>query len=130
MSSITNPIVISGYQHARIFRILGPGNDWHLIGIELKDQALCRLEIEKLRACPTEDVGHGVEKFYHEGCTYYVREHYFHREDGPAIFWDIHINRQVEFWINGKKFASAEEYFEALSPEQKGKALWNLDEIK
>ena len=45
-----------------------------------------------------------------------------HREDGPAV---IHREGDVEWWLNGNYFYRKETWFEALTEEQKIKALYS-----
>ncbi len=47
----------------------------------------------------------------------------YHREDGPAIMF---LNFPKEWWLHGSQY-SQEEWFNALTPEQKEKAIWNMD---
>ncbi len=46
-----------------------------------------------------------------------------HRKDGPAIEY---YNGTKSWWLNGYSY-SQEEWFERLTPEQKEKAIWNMD---
>ncbi len=46
-----------------------------------------------------------------------------HREDGPAY---IFANGDREWWLNDIHYRQ-EEWFEELTPEQKEKAVWNMD---
>lgn len=63
--------------------------------------------------------------------TWYIKEFYLHRVDGPAYFVERNNEiERIEFWLYGKRYYSTEEYFEALTLEQKEKAIWNLDEIR
>ena len=50
----------------------------------------------------------------------------FHREDGPAV---IYSDGHLEWCLNGE-FFSKEEWFEALTEEQKAKALYSEYFIK
>jgi len=50
----------------------------------------------------------------------------FHREDGPAV---IYSDGRLEWCLNGE-FFSKEEWFEALTEEQKAKALYSEYFIK
>jgi hypothetical protein len=50
-----------------------------------------------------------------------------HRDDGPAIVWDDGVLR---WWLHGKWFSTKERWFEALSEEQKEKALYSEYFIK
>ncbi len=45
-----------------------------------------------------------------------------HRDDGPAVIYSIWVKF---WWLNGYSY-SQEEWFEALTPEQQIKFLWNL----
>jgi hypothetical protein len=45
-----------------------------------------------------------------------------HRDDGPAVEW---INGYEEWWLNGINYYSKEEYFNALSPEQRLKFIYS-----
>lgn len=69
-----------------------------------------------------------------------------HREDGPAIIWSSGINEWYfsgirhrvtgpaitdqfgtkRWFINGKEFILKEEWFNALTSEQKENYMWNL----
>lgn len=73
--------------------------------------------------------------------TFYFNEHFqLHREDGPAVIKKskfleediamdkIYQNINKEFWIHGKHFDNAEEWF--LKLKDKKKALFNLDEVE
>lgn len=69
--------------------------------------------------------------------TYHFRSDrsLIHREDGPALlkryafdFDNLPVERS--FWLNGELYRNAEHWFEYLTPEQKKKAAFNLDEIK
>ncbi len=58
--------------------------------------------------------GVGVIKWYYLGV--------FHREDGPA---SIYANGYIAWYLNGIRFDSKESWFEALTEEQKEKALYS-----
>ncbi len=48
-----------------------------------------------------------------------------HREDGPAISY---FESGIKYWyLNGLQIDSQEVWFEQLTPEQKEKAVWNMD---
>lgn len=138
MSNITNPIVLRK-SYSNLYRVLGSispssGPTLILIDIGNHEVSLATLSISPVLACPTIDVGNGIEKIIRPKKMWYVKDYYFHREDGPAVIWENGADYDSqkagkEFWLHGQKY-SAEEYFEALTPEQKEKAVWNLDEIK
>jgi hypothetical protein len=49
-----------------------------------------------------------------------------HRVDGPAIVWsDV---EDYEYYLNGRRYSSKDEWFRKLTPEQQYSYLWNLDE--
>ena len=58
--------------------------------------------------------GVGVIRWYHLGV--------FHREDGPA---SIYEDGYIAWHLYGKHFKTKEEWFEALSEEQQGKAIYS-----
>jgi len=45
-----------------------------------------------------------------------------HREDGPAVEWG---DGKIEWLLNGTSFKTKEEWFEALSENQKMKAIYS-----
>ena len=48
--------------------------------------------------------------------TAYIDNELYHRVDGPAvIWWDGHL----EWFIKGRKYKNKEEWFDALTDEQK-----------
>lgn len=47
-----------------------------------------------------------------------------HRNDGPAI---IYPHGNFMYFLNGKGFHTKEEWFDALMPEEKYEALWNIN---
>ncbi len=47
----------------------------------------------------------------------------FHREDGPAIIWS---GGSKSWYLSNAKYTQ-EAWFEELTPEQKEKAIWNMD---
>lgn len=49
---------------------------------------------------------------------------FIHREDGPAICYE---DGDEVYFLYGKGFNSKEEWFEALTSEQKYKAMWNIN---
>lgn len=136
MSSITNPIVSDHY--GRINRVLGVASVHSLIVIEIDTQKVKTIELtptNPILTVPTIDIGNGIELVVLKKRSFYIKDHFLHREDGPAVIWEGGASYDgqkagKEFWLHGKKFHSAEEYFEALTSEQKEKAVWNLDEIK
>ncbi len=52
----------------------------------------------------------------------YYKNNKFHREDGPAYNW----GNATHWYLDGKLFLSKQEWFEALSVEQKRIAVWKL----
>lgn len=77
----------------------------------------------------TTKLENGIEKFKYENDIHYIKDFYYHREDGPAIIYSD-PKRENEFWISGKRYRDSQEYFEALTPEQKLKAIFNINELK
>ncbi len=47
-----------------------------------------------------------------------------HRDDGPAV---IYTDGTKEWWLDNEHFTQ-EEWFGKLTPEQKEKAVWNMDQ--
>ncbi len=47
----------------------------------------------------------------------------YHRDDGPAIMW----SDGSKLWFLNNEGYSQEEWFDKLTPEQKEKVLWNMD---
>ncbi len=58
------------------------------------------------------------------GNQYWYIHGRIHREDGPAVI--THYGKK-SWYLNGNGYLSQEEWFDALAPEQKEKALWNMD---
>ncbi len=61
-----------------------------------------------------------------------IKQKHFHRIDGPAVdaFYEhssggYHV---IFYYINGTRFYSKEEWFEALTPEEKQNYIWNMNE--
>ncbi len=67
------------------------------------------------------------EAEYYYKSYYWLANGEFHREDGPAIIWSG--GGGGKYWyLNGNKYLSQEEWFDALTSEQKEKAIWNMDQ--
>jgi hypothetical protein len=49
-----------------------------------------------------------------------------HRVDGPAVEYSGSIYKS--WYLNGNRYDSKEEWFQALTPEQQENYLWSLDE--
>lgn len=56
----------------------------------------------------------------------YMQNGRIHREDGPAIIYNA---GHKSWYYEGKKIAPM-DLFEKLTPEQKEKVIWELDEWK
>ena len=118
------------YIHYNLVRILA----YHRFGftcVRLRDQSV-RIYDNEARdnsLIITIKLENNIEKFYWDDDIYYVQEHYYHRDDGPAIIY-ANSEKQNEFWLLGEKYDDAEDYFEALTPEQKTKAIYNMNEIR
>jgi hypothetical protein len=52
-----------------------------------------------------------------------------HREDGPAIEWNIFSSPvpYKEWWLNNKAYSSKEDYFEDSTEENKEKLLYSAE---
>ncbi len=61
---------------------------------------------------------------YFSGSTEWYLNGKLHRIDGPAIIYSIGKKR---WFLNGREYFFQEEWFESLTPEQKEKAVWNMD---
>jgi hypothetical protein len=55
------------------------------------------------------------------GNKFWFKNGKYHRVDGPAVEWNF---GEQEWWLDGKEYPSKEEYFEALSPEQRLKFVY------
>ncbi len=66
---------------------------------------------------------------YFTGVVKFLNNYYWfvngirHREDGPAV---IFSNGSKYWWLNGWSYFQ-EEWFNVLTPEQKEKFIWNMD---
>ncbi len=65
----------------------------------------------------------GPAVIYSDGMKVWYLNGRQHREDGPAVEC---INGTKKWWLNGNLY-SQEEWFDELTPEQKEKALFNMD---
>ena len=63
--------------------------------------------------------GPAIETEY--GSKFWIFYNKIHRVDGPAV---ISSNGKLEWWLNGKPYTK-EEWFEALTEEQKEKSLYS-----
>lgn len=118
------------YIDYRLVRILAYHRNTYTC-VVLKDQRIRNLDTDPTSntLIITTKLDDGVERFIWENTTYYVKDCYFHREDGPAIIY-AKPNYKNEFWLSGKKYETVEDYFETLTPEQKEKAIFNINELK
>lgn len=68
----------------------------------------------------------------------YIKKNLLHRIDGPARIYDDNIPSiyfpyilgflpECDYWINGEKYSSKEDWFKALTPQQKYEVIWNND---
>ncbi len=57
------------------------------------------------------------------GTKVWTKNGQMHRENGPAVEYN---NGDCEWFINGIGYTQ-EEWFDKLTPEQKEKAIWNMD---
>ncbi len=46
-----------------------------------------------------------------------------HRADGPAVIWKT--SQQVEWWYFGREYDTEEDWFKALTLEEKRNYIWN-----
>ena len=58
---------------------------------------------------------------------YWFNDGKYHRDDGPAV---IYSDGSIRWYLNGTLYYSKEEWFEALTEEQKVKALYSEYFIK
>jgi hypothetical protein len=58
--------------------------------------------------------------------TAHIKNGLYHRLDGPAIIW---WDGYLEWWINGIKYKDKEEWFNALTAEQKVYMIYSEDFI-
>ncbi len=70
-----------------------------------------------------------IPKYFTGVINHYNNYHWFvngekNREDGPAV---IYSNGERHWYCNKKFFLNIEKWFEQLTPEQKEKAVWNMD---
>ncbi len=85
---------------------------------------------------PLESSGHylhredGPALIHGNGVSKYFINNMLHRVSGPAI---IHRHNSIiihsEWFYFNKKFTNKEDWFAALSSEDKYKYLWNMDEL-
>ena len=64
----------------------------------------------------------GPAVIYSNGHKFWYKNGKLHREDGPAI---VAWNGSKQWWMNGGYFFTKEEWWDALTPDQKEKALFN-----
>lgn len=69
----------------------------------------------------------GKIEYTDTGCFIYVKNGKRHREDGIAVFPGFLPTPRPGFYLNGIEY-SKEQWFEALTEEQRIQALWNVDE--
>lgn len=123
---MSNPLVRYGDD---LFRLTNSG---HVINI--KNHHMSGQITDNYYAVPSQkidDIEFAQYSRFGIQFTWYVKDFYLHRVDGPAFIAEKNNEiERVEFWLNGKLYNSAELYFESLTPEQKEKAIWNLDEIR
>lgn len=82
--------------------------------------------VHQLIECPYQEIPSlftGVVKLSN-GSMYYMKEHILHRIEGPAVINGL----GKQFFIEGKRFSDKEDWFNALSEEEKIIALFNLNE--
>jgi hypothetical protein len=64
----------------------------------------------------------GPAMLYNDGTKLWYRHGRLHREDGPAVEWS---DGKKEWYINHNYFDTKEEWFEALTEENKAKAIYS-----
>lgn len=99
--------------------------------LRLEENTLCLKPYDEITVLPTFRYKDNTYKFLADSIWHYVSEGFLHRDDGPAIEWvDKHGKVSYKrFFLHGQEFETAEEYFDALSPEAKEDAIFNLDTI-
>jgi hypothetical protein len=66
------------------------------------------------------------------GNEFWLKYGIYHRDNGPAIKCKYPDGNGFHYgyWLRGKYFSSKEDWFEALNPEEKTRAIWNVNEWK
>ncbi len=73
--------------------------------------------------------GPAIEHYSSANKQWYIKEWYLngerHCDDGPAY---KQFDGKKFWWLNGEWYSCQEVWFDALTSEQKEKAIWNMDD--